>query len=174
MKNSFSLSWFESNHEDKYVQQLEYTEQEQPKPGQKKKKGAIENISDSDSSLGSEMSVESNDNGFALVHDFSKVQNSHLLQDLADSDEDIFGNKIEETIDMEAALPANACDCLMGREQTFQNSKMNLSNLLQVMNKQDRGRIQNNFEESMLATLNDGAFTVRALKSSDCFSLQNF
>lgn len=65
------------------------------------------------------MSIESNDNGFALVHDFSKVQNSNLLQDLADSDEDIFGNKIEETIDMEAALPANACDCLMGREQTF-------------------------------------------------------
>lgn len=42
------------------------------------------------------------------------------------------------------------------------------------LNKLDRDRIQKNYEQRLLETLNEGGFTVRVMKSSECSNLHNF
>lgn len=51
---------------------------------------------------------------------------------------------------------------------------VNIAELMQELNKVDRGRIQNNYEKKMLDSLNDGNLTVRIMKSYECTGLKNF
>ena len=56
--------------------------------------------------------------------------------------------------------------------QVQQEDKMvNMAELMQELNKLDRGRIQNNYEKKMLESLSDSNFTVRIMKSYECTGL---